>query len=100
MSKTHIALLMMLKNEEKRIKALKWLKVEDIWGIGRQHAKKLKAIDVNTAYDFTKLDDSWVKKNLAIVGLRYVIYIHRPLCWNRRLPRCPWCFRRAMCLRI
>ncbi len=59
-----------IDNEEKRIKALKWLKVEDIWGIGRQHAKKLKAIDVNTAYDFTKLDDSWVKKNLAIVGLR------------------------------
>lgn len=59
-----------IDNEEKRIKALKWLKVEDIWGIGRQHAKKLNAIDVNTAYDFTKLDDSWVKKKLAIVGLR------------------------------
>lgn len=41
-----------------------------VWGIGRQHAKRLKAINVNTAFDFTQLNDSWVKKNLAIVGLR------------------------------
>jgi len=60
----------LIDSEEKRIKALKWLKVEDIWGIGRQHAKRLNAIKVNTAFDFTQLDDSWVKKNLSIVGLR------------------------------
>jgi len=60
----------LIDNEEKRIKALKWLKIEDVWGIGRQHAKRLKAINVHTAFDFTQLADSWVKKNLAIVGLR------------------------------
>lgn len=59
-----------IDNEEKRIKALKWLKIEDVWGIGKQHAKKLKNIGVLTAYDFTLLDDAWVRKNLAIVGLR------------------------------
>ena len=59
-----------IDSEEKRIKALKWLKVEDVWGIGRQHAKRLNAIKVKTAFDFTQLDDSWVKKNLSIVGLR------------------------------
>jgi DNA polymerase V len=36
----------------------------------RQHAKRLKAINVNTAFDFTQLNDSWIKKNLSIVGLR------------------------------
>jgi DNA polymerase V len=25
-----------IDNEEKRIKALKWTKIEDVWGIGRQ----------------------------------------------------------------
>jgi len=60
----------LIDSEEKRIKSLKWLKIEDVWGIGRQHAKKLNAIKVNTAYDFTQLDDSWVRKNMAIVGLR------------------------------
>jgi DNA polymerase V len=59
-----------IDSEEKRIKALKWLKVEDVWGIGRQHAKRLNAIKVKTAFDFTQLNDSWVKKNLSIVGLR------------------------------
>ena len=31
-----------IDSEEKRLKALKWLKIEDVWGIGRQHSKKLK----------------------------------------------------------
>ncbi len=59
-----------INNEEKRIKALKWLKIEDVWGIGRQHSKRLKSIGVNTAYDFTQLSNHWVKTNLSIVGLR------------------------------
>jgi len=32
-----------IDSEEKRIKALKWLPKEDVWGIGRQNAKKLYA---------------------------------------------------------
>lgn len=59
-----------IDSEEKRIKALKWLKVEDVWGIGRQHAKKLNNKGVKTAYDFTLLDPFWVQKNMAIVGVR------------------------------
>lgn len=59
-----------IDTEEKRIKALKWLKVEDVWGIGYGNAKKLKLKQVITAYDFTLLSDDWVKSNLAIVGLR------------------------------
>lgn len=59
-----------INSEESRIKALKWLRIEDVWGIGRQHTKRLKAQNVFTAYDFTQLADGWVKKNLAIVGLR------------------------------
>ncbi len=59
-----------IDTDEKRIKALKWLKIEDVWGIGRKHSKRLKALGVNTAYNFTTLSDGWVKANLAIVGLR------------------------------
>ena len=60
----------LIDNDEKRIKALKWLKIEDVWGIGRKHAKRLQAIGVKTALDFTMLDDRWVQENMAIVGLR------------------------------
>lgn len=60
----------LIDDEEKRIKALRWLKIEDVWGIGRKHAKRLQAIGVKTALDFTMLDDRWVQENMAIVGLR------------------------------
>lgn len=59
-----------IDTEEKRIKALKWLKIEDVWGIGRQYSKKFKSYGVNTAYDFTLLDDAFVRKNMSVVGLR------------------------------
>lgn len=51
-------------------KALKWLKIEDVWGIGKRHAFRLESHGVKTAYDFTKMNDDWIKKNMAIVGLR------------------------------
>jgi DNA polymerase V len=60
----------LINTEEKRIKALKWLQIEDVWGIGRQHAKRLRAVGVQTAYDFTQLHDSWVQQHMSIVGLR------------------------------
>ena len=60
----------LISSEEKRIKALKWLKIQDVWGIGFRHAKRLKNIKINTAYNFTNLGDSWVRKNMSVVGLR------------------------------
>src|SRR5690606_11742911 len=59
-----------IDSEEKRIKALKWLPIEDVWGIGRKHAKRLRAISINNAYQFTQLSDDWVRKNMSVVGLR------------------------------
>lgn len=59
-----------IDTDEKRIKALKWLNIEDVWGIGRQFAKKLKAKGVNKAYQFTQLPDEYVRKEFSVVGLR------------------------------
>lgn len=59
-----------IDTEEKIIKALQWTKIEDVWGIGRQNAKKLMSIGVHTAYDFTKLNDAFVRKHFTVVGLR------------------------------
>ncbi len=60
----------LIDTDEKRIKALNWLKVGDIWGIGRKHSKRLEAIQIHTAMDFTRLSDEWVRKNLSVVGVR------------------------------
>ncbi len=59
-----------IDTEEKRIKALKWTKIEDVWGIGRKHARRLQAKNILTAYQFTLLSDDWVRKEMAVVGLR------------------------------
>src|SRR5690606_8670224 len=59
-----------IDSEEKRIKARKWLSIEDVWGIGRHHARRLKATQINTAYQCTQLSDQWVRSNMSVVGLR------------------------------
>jgi len=60
----------MIDTEEKRVKALKRFEIGDVWGIGRQHTKRLTAIGVKTAYDFTQLPLAWVRKNMTVVGER------------------------------
>jgi DNA polymerase V len=59
-----------IDNDEKRVKALKWLPVKDVWGIGRKHEKRLQYLSIKTAYDFLQMSDSWIKKNMSVVGLR------------------------------
>ena len=59
-----------INSHYKRIKALKWLNIGNVWGIGFRYEKKLKNIKINTAYDFINLEDGWVRKNMSVVGLR------------------------------
>ena len=51
-------------------KVLKRWPIEDVWGIGRRSVPRLKAIGVNTAYDFTLLSESFVRRQMGIVGVR------------------------------
>lgn len=55
-----------IDSEEKRIKALKWIKLKDVWGIGRGLQKRLSAKGCKTAYDFVQLPDGWVRKQFSI----------------------------------
>ena len=57
-----------IDSEIKRIKALKWTAVEDVWGIGRRYARKLRTMGVSTAYDFTRLPESMVRSLMTVVG--------------------------------
>lgn len=59
-----------IDSEDKRKKALKWIKVEDVWGIGRRYSKKLMESGIKNALEFTMIEDSWVKKYMSVVGLR------------------------------
>lgn len=60
-----------IDSEEKRLKALKWTKIEDVWGIGYRTIKKVKLRNINTALDFTQPQhEAWIKKEMGVVGLR------------------------------
>ena len=51
-------------------KVLKRWAIEDVWGIGRRSTPRLKAIGVNTAYDFTQLSEHYVRREMGVTGLR------------------------------
>lgn len=60
-----------IDSEEKRIKALKWTKIEDVWGIGFRLTKKMKDKNIHTAYDFTlPHNEMFIKTTMGVVGLR------------------------------
>ena len=59
-----------IDTEEKRVKALHWTSIGDVWGVGRQHRKRLEAMGVKNALDFVHLPDDWIRKHMSILGLR------------------------------
>ena len=60
-----------IDDDEKRIKALKWTKIEDVWGIGRRLSKKAKLKNIETAFDFIQHQNtSWIKNEMGVLGLR------------------------------
>ena len=60
----------LIDTDEKRLKALQWLNIEDVWGIGRRMSKKLKSKGVHKAIDFTELSDEYIRRQFSVVGLR------------------------------
>jgi DNA polymerase V len=59
-----------IDSEEKRLKALQWLPIDEVWGIGRRQAPKLVSYGIEKAIDLVKMSDYWVKKNLSVTGVR------------------------------
>lgn len=59
-----------IDSEERRIRALQLTEIGDVWGIGKKQVVKLEKQGVKTAYDFTQLPSSWVRKYMTVVGER------------------------------
>ncbi|MDA3883795.1 MAG: Y-family DNA polymerase [Bacteroidales bacterium] len=59
-----------IDSDEKRTKALAWLPISDVWGIGRRFSRMLQSNGIVKAADFVKFPDSWVKKQMSVAGLR------------------------------
>lgn len=50
-------------------KLLRNSEIDEIWGIGRKLAPKLKGLGIKTAYDYVLKDDDWLKKRFGKIGL-------------------------------
>ena len=66
--------VVVLDTKEKIAEALQNTPVNEVWGVGRQYAEKLKEMNaVFTAFDLTKKTEEWAHKNLGgVVGIRLV----------------------------
>ena len=60
----------LIDSEAKRLKALKWLPVEDVWGVGRRNAKKMNYLGIDSAFDLTQKSASLIRSHFSVVGLR------------------------------
>ena len=60
----------LIDTDERRIHALQLTGIGDVWGIGRQHEKRLREMGIRTACDFSMLSPDLVRRCMTVVGLR------------------------------
>ena len=61
----------LLDTSEKIKELLEWTLIQDVWGIGVQHSRRLKWMGIKTAGDFiNKVNADWVRTNMTVVGER------------------------------
>lgn len=53
-------------------KALKWLDIQDVWGIGRRLSVKMNDAGVYKAWDLLQKPEMWVRKVMGIHGIRMI----------------------------
>ncbi len=66
-------------------KDLKTFPIEDVWGIGRKHGRKLKSYGIYTAYDLVRCEDPWIRKKLTIQGLKMVYELRGMPCFDEEI---------------
>jgi DNA polymerase V len=55
---------------DKRETALAKVAIKEVWGIGRRSVKKIEEEGVQTALDYTRKSEAWVKRLSGITGVR------------------------------
>ena len=60
----------LIDTDERRHKALSLFPIEDVWGIGRQIARKLDYMGIRTAAQFADKKESWVRSHFNITIVR------------------------------
>lgn len=65
--------VLILETEDKIREALRKTKVEDIWGVGRQYALKLRNMGIEDGWQLRNIPEEWARKNMGgVVGTRLI----------------------------
>ena len=59
-----------IDSQSKIEKALRWLPLGDVWGIGRRYNERFAKMGIKKAWDFTQLPEGFVRQEMGIYGLR------------------------------
>ncbi|MCY1659288.1 Y-family DNA polymerase [Chryseobacterium sp. SL1] len=59
-----------IDTKEKLEKALRWLPLGDIWGIGKRYNERFTKMGLKKAWDFVQLPEAYVHKEMGIYGVR------------------------------
>ena len=69
---------------------LEKIEVNDVWGIGGRSTEKLNNRGIYTALDLKRADDTWIRKQLTVVGARTVMELNGISCISiENAPACP-----------
>lgn len=80
--------IMILDTEEKIQEALQRTAVGDIWGVGGRSAYKLKEFyNIQNAWQLSKMNEEWARKNLGgVVGVRLIKELNGTPCIEMKDP--------------
>ncbi len=70
--------------------AIEQIDIEDVWGIGRQYADRLKKYGITTAFSLSQVNERWIQKIMGINGVRIVKELRGIPCYlleNQPAPR-------------
>ncbi len=56
--------------------------VEEVWGIGRKHARFLAKHNITTAYELSHASDALIRRHMGIVGLRTLAELRGTPCYT------------------
>jgi DNA polymerase V len=79
--------VVVLPTAARQREALECTPVEDIWGVGRESAKKLKLFNVLNGWQLRNTSEDWAKKNLGgITGIRLIRELNGEPCIEMKNP--------------
>ena len=77
----------MFDNKDLIRRALNVFPVEDLWGVGRKNAKRLKEAGIHTALQFRECDSAWIRRNMSVNGIRLQKELFGEVCYPLELKR-------------